>query len=57
MVFVLNKFKNNIVDLRTFEQRQTSWRSYKDVNLGVVDFIKRRWSRQQVARIEAALGR
>ncbi|KAF1751819.1 hypothetical protein GCK72_018373 [Caenorhabditis remanei] len=58
--FLCEKFSRNesLSPLdETFEQRQTSWRSYKDVNLGVVDFIKRRWSRQQVARIEAALGR
>ncbi|ULT88615.1 hypothetical protein L5515_007508 [Caenorhabditis briggsae] len=39
----------------TFEQRQTSWRSFKDASMGVVDFMNRRWSRQQVEKMEKAI--
>uniref|UniRef100_A0A1I7T280 Poly(A)-specific ribonuclease PARN n=1 Tax=Caenorhabditis tropicalis TaxID=1561998 RepID=A0A1I7T280_9PELO len=39
----------------TFEQRQTAWRSSKDMHLGVVENVKKRWSRRQITRMEALL--
>ncbi|CAI2355375.1 unnamed protein product [Caenorhabditis sp. 36 PRJEB53466] len=39
----------------TFEQRQTSWRSHKNAENGLIGHIQRRWSRYQVARMDQVL--